>query len=122
MRKLAVCIAYVWLGGAAFAQSPTSMLSTLTQPQDYTLKRISSFDRTGANDDMREIAAGETLVLLNEPGPGSISHVWITISTREPFHLKKLVLRMYWDDESTPSVEAPIGDFFGMGLGEYFLY
>ena len=29
---------------------------------------------------------------------------------------------MYWDDEKTPSVEAPIGDFFGLGNGEYFLY
>src|SRR5208282_92434 len=34
----------------------------------------------------------------------------------------KLVLRMYWDDESTPSVETPLGDFFGLGLGEYFTY
>src|SRR5438046_1458166 len=34
-------------------------------------------------------------------------------------HLKKLVLRIYWDDETTPSVETPLGDFFGLGLGEY---
>jgi len=32
------------------------------------------------------------------------------------------VLRIYWDEEKTPSVEAPIGDFFGLGNGEYFLY
>jgi hypothetical protein len=37
----------------------------------------------------------------------------------EPYHLKRVVLRMYWDDESTPSVEVPLGDFFGLGLGEY---
>jgi len=36
--------------------------------------------------------------------------------------LKKLVLRMYWDGEATPSVEAPIGDFFGLNLGEYVEY
>src|SRR5581483_11190746 len=36
--------------------------------------------------------------------------------------LKKLVLRIYWDGEQTPSVEAPIGDFFGLGLGEYFTF
>jgi hypothetical protein len=37
-------------------------------------------------------------------------------------HLKNLVLRAWWDGESTPSVEVPIGDFFGLGLGEYFVY
>ena len=33
-----------------------------------------------------------------------------------------MVLRMYWDGESSPSVEAPVGDFFGLGLGDYHLY
>jgi hypothetical protein len=51
-----------------------------------------------------------------------ITHIWFTIASPENEHLKKIVLRMYWDDEATPSVEAPIGDFFGLGLGEYFLY
>ena len=37
-------------------------------------------------------------------------------------HLKNLVLRAWWDGESSPSVEVPIGDFFGLGLGEYFVY
>jgi hypothetical protein len=98
------------------------MLWSLTQPQDYVLKRISSYDRTGANNDSRPIAPGATLVLMDEAGPGIISHIWITIATREPYHLKKLVLRMFWDNEATPSVETPIGDFFGLGLGDYFLY
>jgi hypothetical protein len=30
--------------------------------------------------------------------------------------------RAYWDGEATPSVETPIGDFFGLGLGEYYRY
>ncbi len=62
------------------------------------------------------------LDLLDVPGPGVITHIWITIASPEELHLKKLVLRMTWDKESTPSVETPIGDFFGLGLGEYFLY
>ena len=37
-------------------------------------------------------------------------------------HLKNLVLRAWWDGEAAPSVEVPIGDFFGLGLGEYFVY
>ncbi len=55
-------------------------------------------------------------------GPGLVTHVWVTIASDDPNHLKALVLRMYWDGEATPSVEAPIGDFFGLGLGDYYLY
>jgi D-arabinan exo alpha-(1,3)/(1,5)-arabinofuranosidase (non-reducing end) len=108
--------------GVAFAQNPAGSLADLTKPHDYVLKRISSYDRTGGNDDYRPLAPGDTLTLLDESGPGEISHVWITIADDERFHLKKMVLRMYWDGESSPSVEAPVGDFFGLGLGDYFLY
>ena len=94
------------LPGGAFAQAYSDSLSQLTKPHDYVLKRISSYDRTGGNDDYRPLAAGETLTLLDEAGPGEISHVWITIADDERFHLKKMVLRMYWDGESSPSVET----------------
>jgi len=103
-------------------QSFGDLLSELTKPHDYVLRRISSYDRTGGNDDYRPLAPGETMTLLDEAGPGEISHVWITIASDERFHLKKMVLRMYWDGETSPSVETPVGDFFGLGLGEYFLY
>lgn len=122
MRKLLLIFFLLGLTGAAHAQGPVELLSDLPKPRDYVLKRVSSYDRTGGNADSRPIAAGETLALLDEAGPGEISHIWITIASRERYHLKKIVLRMYWDDESTPSVEAPIGDFFGLGLGEPFLY
>lgn len=118
-------IVFVFFGVAALAhaQSPTgSSLSGLTQPHDYVQHRVSSYDRTGGNADMRPVSPGETLTLLDEAGPGTITHVWVTIASDEEFHLKKLVLRMYWDGEATPSVEAPIGDFFGLGNGQYFLY
>jgi len=51
-----------------------------------------------------------------------MTHIWITIASPDDNHLKQLVLRAYWDEEATPSVETPIGDFFGLGLGEYYLY
>ena len=97
-------------------------LGALIQSHNYLLKRVSSYDRTGGNDDARQIAPGETLTILDEPGPGITTHLWVTIASREMYHLKKLVLRMYWDNESSPSVETPIGDFFGLGLGDYFRY
>jgi D-arabinan exo alpha-(1,3)/(1,5)-arabinofuranosidase (non-reducing end) len=126
MRKPSLVLVTLLLaGGNALAQNPASLsglLASLTEPHDYVLKRVSSYDRTGGNADFRRIAPGETLTLLDEPGPAVISHIWITIASPERYHLEKLVLRMYWDDEPTPSVEAPIGDFFGLGLGDYFLY
>ncbi|MGB2621242.1 MAG: glycoside hydrolase family 172 protein, partial [Candidatus Acidiferrum sp.] len=122
MRRFQFGFVLLFLAGMTYGQTPTDLLSGLTQPQDYRLKRVSSYDRTGGNDDYRPLSARETLTLLDEAGPGEISHIWITIASDERFHLKKMVLRMYWDGESTPSVEAPVGDFFGLGLGEYFLY
>jgi Protein of unknown function (DUF2961) len=106
----------------ALAQDPANPLSSLPAAKDYVQHRASSYDRSGGNADARQIATGETLTLLDQAGPGLISHVWVTIASDDPNHLKALVLRMYWDGEPTPSVEAPIGDFFGLGLGEYFLY
>ena len=105
----------------AFAQSP-DWLSTLSQPHHYVQKRASSFDRSGGNADYRSIRPGETLTVLDESGPGNITHIWFTLADDEPHHLKKIVLRIYWDGESTPSVETPLGDFFGLGLGEYFTF
>jgi hypothetical protein len=97
-------------------------LSNLIVPHDYVQKRVSSFDHSGGNDDFYKLPHGGTITLLDDAGPAIITHIWITIASPEQYHLKKLVLRMYWDAEATPSVEAPIGDFFGLGLGDYFLF
>jgi hypothetical protein len=91
----------------------------LTQQQDYVLKRVSSADPTGGSADFRRLGAGATLTLMDADGPGELTHIWFTVASPEEYHLKKLVLRMYWDQESAASVEAPLGDFFGLGLGEY---
>lgn len=103
------------------ATEQDTMASLMVQ-RKYVQKRVSSYDRTGGNADSIQIQPGQTATILDVSGPGIITHLWATIASREDFHLKKLVLRMYWDDETSPSVEAPIGDFFGLGLGQYFLY
>jgi hypothetical protein len=103
---------------SAFAQS-NGQFPDLTQQQTYTLHRSSSYDQTGGNHDYQSVAAGDTVTILNVKGPGQISHLWFTIADDEPYHLKRIVLRIYWDGEKSPSVEAPIGDFFGLGLGVY---
>jgi len=124
MKRLLVWLAFCSLTVPLFAQDPGTWLSSLPQARDkdYVQRRVSSYDRSGGNADFRTIAAGETVTLLDEAGPGLISHVWVTIASDDPSHLKALVLRMYWDGEAAPSVETPIGDFFGLGLGDYHLY
>jgi len=125
VRKLLLLAFLVFLPAPINAQSCSGnaeSLLSLAQPHDYVQKRVSSYDRSGGNADARPIPPGATLDLLDVNGPGVITHIWITIASPEDFHLKKLVLRMNWDSESSPSVEAPIGDFFGLGLGQYFLY
>jgi hypothetical protein len=104
------------------AEAQDGGLDRLITTHDYVQKRVSSYDKTGGNGDAVSVAPGTTFTVLDEPGPGLITHVWFTIASPERSHLKKLVLRMYWDGEATPSVEAPIGDFFGLGMGDYFTY
>src|SRR6476661_2160842 len=61
------------------------------------------------------IEAGQTTTLAEISGPGAIQHIWMTPTGNWRYS----ILRFYWDDESTPSVEVPVGDFFGMGWGVY---
>jgi hypothetical protein len=107
---------------ALLAQDPQTWIGNLAQSKDYVQKRVSSYDTSGANADYKQFNGGETITLLDVDGPAVITHIWFTIASADPQHLKALVLRAYWDGESTPSIEAPVGDFFGLGLGEYFRY
>ena len=91
-------------------------LENLGRHQHFRSKRISSFDRTGGNNDRLNIPPGKTVTLAEITGPGAIHHIWVTIAA-EPFYGRKIIVRMYWDGEEPASVEAPIGDFFGVGHG-----
>ena len=92
-------------------------LENLAVLQDYTSHRISSYDTTGGNADSWRIEPGERRVLADIDGPGSIKHLWMTLAMPDDDYLRRIVLRCYWDDCDEPSVEAPIGDFFGLGHG-----
>lgn len=84
-------------------------------------RRVSSYDPTGGNDDRKYIQPGETFTLADLTGAGCIRHIWMTLANEgfqvEKYAHRKIVLQMYWDGEQTPSVQAPLGDFFGMGHG-----
>ncbi len=61
------------------------------------------------------IQPGETVTLAEITGSGAIQHIWMTPTGNWRFS----IIRMYWDDETEPSVECPVGDFFCMGWNEY---
>ena len=61
---------------------------------------------------------GEQKVLAHaENTSGTIRRIWMTICDRSALALRGLRLDMFWDGAATPAVSAPLGDFFGQGLG-----
>jgi len=56
----------------------------------------------------------QTVTLAEIEGPGAIQHIWLTVA---PEWWRRLVIRFYWDHETTPSIEVPLGDFFCSGWG-----
>jgi hypothetical protein len=61
------------------------------------------------------IKAHQTIELATIEGAGAIQQIWVTPAG----NWRYIILRFYWDDEPEPSVECPIGDFFGTGWGKY---
>lgn len=113
MKRAFLPLAGLLLLPAPAARAQSGLLQSLAKPQDYQALRVSSYDRTGGNRDAIPVPPGKTALLADLQGPGAITHIWFTISSREKGHLRKLILRAWWDGEKNPSIECPIGDFFG---------
>jgi hypothetical protein len=120
------------------------LLEDLAQPKEGRSMRASSTHRAGAdgkydpaappkgdreeasNSDNQNIPPGETKVLLNAKGPGAITHIWMTFLGPEAqawakngsANHQEMLLRIYWDDQQRPGVEAPVGDFFANAFGQ----
>jgi len=114
-------------------------LSNLYQVSDAQTRSISLENPTGekgkggmattgtGKDAARELGQGwkvspsviikskTTYTVAEITGPGAIQHIWMTPTGNWRYS----ILRFYWDDETTPSVEVPVGDFFCMGWGQY---
>jgi len=120
---------FAGLGGVAAGASPAAIaqvrggpalnlpsgLGQLFLARQGKRRRASSWNRSGQNADRVGVEPGATAVIADIKGSGCIRHIWVTIADEEPDYLRRVVLRAYWDGEATPSVESPIGDFFGVG-------
>ncbi|HMD61575.1 MAG TPA: glycoside hydrolase family 172 protein, partial [Opitutaceae bacterium] len=97
----------------------SSPLSNLAEPRQGKAMHEGSWDRQGQNNDSIPVKPGETVTLFNHEGAGCVHRFWVTISPRTNVSiLSQVVIRMYWDGDRYPSVECPIGAFFGVGFGE----
>ncbi|MGI8307228.1 glycoside hydrolase family 172 protein [Saccharopolyspora sp. ASAGF58] len=102
-----------------------SSLRDLPRLRQTRRGRVSSWDRTGGNTDNMRVEPGETRELADIAGPGVITHIWCTVAVDhvgkpaelEGDYLRRLVLKITWDDSPHPAVLVPLGDFFGMGHG-----
>lgn len=109
-------LCFILLAGCAAAQTPD--LLDLPRFKTFSAHRASSGNRfVGSNDDSKRIMPGETHVMADLRGPGVISHIWLTIADNEFAWPRLLRLRVYYDGKKTPSVDVPLGDFFGVGHG-----
>ncbi|MFX0101153.1 MAG: glycoside hydrolase family 172 protein [Candidatus Hodarchaeota archaeon] len=97
----------------------STSLRDVARLRNFKRRRESSYDRTGANIDFFHIKPGEKKIIFDVDGPGCINHIWTTqLALGAKFWPRHVIIRMWWDDEEEPSVECPLGDFFGLGHGE----
>ena len=108
------------LSGLASSLSVSSALAAnlgdVWQLKEGRTRRVSSVNSDpNSNFDFLRLKAGDTAEVCNIEGPGVITHIWITIRADDVNYNRHLILRVWWDDEETPSIEVPIGDFFAAG-------
>ncbi len=147
MKKITACFLLIMIVSFSFAQKPAKFsgldvnLGNLFRLSDAKTRSIGPESITGepgkagmatlengsAADNARNlgqgwkvnpyiiIKPGETYTMAEISGPGAIQHIWMTPTGNWRFS----ILRFYWDDEKEPSIETPVGDFFGMGWGTY---
>ena len=122
-RITVLLLVFVLVSLSAAAQPDMNIMSDLSRIKDgVKSKRVSSYDRSGGNNDRFEnIPDGERRTLFEVEGAGIIKHIWITIAPPPPaLSRNDIILRIYWDGETEPSVQAPIGPFFGQGWDEAY--
>lgn len=127
MRKIIILLAFI-LANAATGQElflmPEGIQTRWASPENPKAEKgkggLENFGRKGRP--AVHLLPGDTLVLAYEPEgiSGTIRRIWITIREKDKKMLLGLKFNIYWDGATKPAVSAPIGYFFGMGLGEMY--
>lgn len=78
-------------------------------------------NKTAKGNAFELIHPGETKTLLNVNGEGIVQRIWLTID-QDPQKLRSLRLQMYWDGDSKPAVDVPMGDFFCFNLAKPVIF
>src|SRR5450432_1144728 len=119
LRMLAAALLASAAHTRAQADAFSSPLSSLASPRAGRAQHEGSWDRKHLNDDAIHVKPGQTVTLFTHEGAGCVHRFWVTIAPREDVSVEsQAILRMYWDGDENPSVECPIGAFFGVGFGE----
>ena len=119
------------MGSLAHPQNGRSMRATSTFREgadgnyDPNAPPKSDLEEKSNRDNFR-VQPGQTHVIMDVEGPGVITHMWITFLGPEPHPWAKdgsanhqeMLLRIYYDGNERPGVEAPLGDFFGGCFGK----
>jgi hypothetical protein len=113
----------VWIDAGAEAsvpQLPAWLLPTGPAPigRNHRVSSNEQPDWHTENLDMTWLMPGQSVEMPVFEGPGVITHMWFTSHSGWVGELDSLVLRIYWDGQSEPGVEAPLGDFFAVGQGK----
>jgi hypothetical protein len=123
MKTIPLLLAGVLAAAAASAQMPGGELMSVATIRDGVKSRhAGSYDRSGGNgDNVSNIVDGETRTLMDVKGAGIIERFWVTIAPPpEELSRNDIILRIYWDGNKEPSVNSPIGPFFGQGWDESY--
>jgi hypothetical protein len=90
------------------------MIPKIGDPEQPHANMFAHLGRGWKTRPFLDLKAGQTRAIMDVAGPGVIQHIWFV---SEPWD--SCVLRFYWDDESSPSIEVPVGDFFAVGHGKF---
>ncbi|HEX8398607.1 MAG TPA: glycoside hydrolase family 172 protein [Pyrinomonadaceae bacterium] len=110
---------------SSFAQSlyeiPTGVEPRWASPENPTGAKGAGGTVNGGRKGAPTIAikAGESKVLAEAKNTsGTVRRIWMTFWDRSPQMLRSLKIEMFWESAAKPAVSAPLGDFFGIGLGQ----
>ena len=123
MKRIVFLLMFVFSLSVLYSQNSSSEMQSISQiKKDVKTKRVGSYDKTGGNGDcLGGIKDGEKITLMDVKGAGIIDHIWITIAPEAAkANRNDIIIRMFWDGNTYPSVESPIGPFFGNGWNETY--